>query len=63
MVTARLLGLIQQEQDLSGEAILQQIAQELQHPEPQVVIDGGQQILQDMKQRGVILGTRATHAA
>lgn len=58
MVTARLLGLLQQDQGLHGSKVLRLIAEELQHPDPQVVIDGGLQILQDMHQRGVILGTR-----
>lgn len=60
MVTARLLGLLQQQQALSGLEILQNIAEELQHPDPQAVIDGGLQILQDLYQRGVILGSTSS---
>lgn len=58
-VTARLLEcLIANEAGLTGQAILQAIAEELQHPQPEVVINGGLQILQQMLQRDVILGVR-----
>lgn len=57
-VTARLLQLIDEEHDLNGEAMLQQIARELNHPEPGVVIEGGRQILNDLRQRGVVPGIR-----
>lgn len=56
-VTARLLELLtNNEQQLSGQACLEQIAQELQHPNPSVVIQGGLGILQDLQQRDVIIG-------
>ena len=55
-VTARLLQLIQEDKGLSGEEILNLIAEELNHPNPQVVVEGGLQILHDMKLRNVILG-------
>ncbi|MGD8795402.1 MAG: putative DNA-binding domain-containing protein [Thiohalophilus sp.] len=57
-VTARLLQLISENNELSGEAMLQQIARELNHPDPAVVIEGGRQILQDLHARGVIPGSR-----
>ncbi|MDR9437206.1 MAG: putative DNA-binding domain-containing protein [Thiohalophilus sp.] len=57
-VTARLLALIDNSELASGEAMLEQIATELNHPEPAVVIEGGRQILNDLHQRGVIPGTR-----
>jgi hypothetical protein len=34
------------------------IAAELQHPDPEVIINFGAQILHDMQAQGVILGTR-----
>lgn len=58
-VTARLLELIRQGEQamiLAGEKLLRIIAQELQHPNPAVVIKGGQQILEDLRSKGVILG-------
>lgn len=57
-VTARLLALIDQNTGQSGEALLRQIAGELNHPDPDTVIQGGRQILNDLRQRGVIPGTR-----
>lgn len=56
-VSARLLNLIQTQPD-SGHALLEQIASELNHPHPEVVIDGGRQTLQRLHERGVLLGTR-----
>lgn len=57
-VTNRLLHLIEQNSSQSGEELLRQIAEELQHPNPQTVIEGGMAILADLKQRGVLLGSR-----
>jgi len=59
-VTARLLQLINEQQGLSGKAMLQQIARELNHPDPDVVIQGGVQILQDLHDRGAVPGTLKT---
>lgn len=56
-VTARLVELLSQAQGLTGRKVLQQIAAELQHPQPQVVIDGGEAILNDLQSRDIILGT------
>ena len=55
-VTTRLLQLIKEQTLQSTEAMLQQIANELNHPDPQLVIQGGLSILQDLFQRSVILG-------
>ena len=56
-VSARLLALLQEDTTLSGRQALEQIAAELRHPNPEVVIEGGRQILQEWQQRGVVLGT------
>ena len=61
-VTARLLQLIQEDKGLTGEEILNLIAEELNHPNPQVVVEGGLQILHDMKLRNVILGVNSVTA-
>ncbi len=58
-VTARLLQLLTEQPDRSGEKLLLQIAAELQHPNPQTVVDGGSEILSDLKQRDIILGTKS----
>jgi len=55
-VSARLLALLQEDTKLSGRQALEQIAAELQHPNPDVVIDGGRQILQEWQQRGIVRG-------
>lgn len=57
-ITLRLLLLLEQGWRDSGLALLRHIAAELQHPDPQIVIDGGQQVLRDLYTRGIILGTQ-----
>jgi hypothetical protein len=58
-VSARLLGLLR-ETALTGRQALQQIAAEMQHPNPQVVMQGGMEILQSLRQERAILGTTRT---
>ena len=55
-VTAMLIHLINEDQGLTTKQILENIAEQMQHPEPNVVIEGGYQIIQDLKDRNVILG-------
>jgi len=57
-VTARMLFLMQQQVDASGRALLEQIASELNHADIDVVIAGGAEVLENLRQKGVILGTR-----
>ena len=61
-VTARYLTLLQTQQSTGAEA-LQQIVDEMKHPNPKVVIDGGREILADLRRRDVVLGTRALNPA
>ena len=56
VVTAQMLQMIGENKQLSGKQILQHIAEQLNHPNPDVVIQGGLQILHDLKTRDVILG-------
>lgn len=56
-VTARLIRLISDNTNQTGRALLQQIATELNHPEPNIVVHGGTEILNDLRKRKVILGT------
>jgi len=58
-VSARLLECLQQGSAESGREILQRIAKELQHPNPQIVINGGTQILQLMHQHDIITGIKS----
>lgn len=55
-VSARLIDLLQSGK-LSAEKTLKKIAQELKHPEPRVVIQGGLEILRDLHAQGAVLGT------
>lgn len=57
-VTAHLLQLITEGSDRSGRQQLEAIAEQLQHPEPEVVIAGGRQILDNLHARGIILGVK-----
>jgi len=59
-VTARLVQLLADNDELTGEGALGQIIAELQHPNPQVVIDGGLAALVELRDKDIILGTRQT---
>ena len=54
-VSARLLELLQDDTALTARTALRQIAAELQHPSPDVVIDGGEKMLEEWRQRGILL--------
>ncbi|WP_027859276.1 HvfC family RiPP maturation protein [Marinobacterium jannaschii] len=56
-VTARLLYLLSEDESLTGREALEQIAAEMQHPEPGQVIAGGAQTLAHLREAGVLLGT------
>ena len=55
-VTALMLQMISEDKQLTSKQILHHIAEQLNHPNPDVVIQGGLQILHDLKNRNVILG-------
>jgi len=57
-VTARLLQLLSEQPARSGRNILEQIATEINHSSPEVVVQGGLTILQDLQARDIILGTQ-----
>ncbi|MDP3294962.1 MAG: putative DNA-binding domain-containing protein [Nevskia sp.] len=57
-VTARLLTLAEQQPEASGYTLLEQIAEELQHPEVDDVVSAGAEILEGLRERGIVLGTR-----
>ena len=54
--TARLLNLLEPG-NLTGGAALQAVATESQHPDPELVSQGGWATMQNLRERGVILGT------
>ncbi len=53
-MTYRLLELIQADEPCLTKTCLTQIAQESQHPNPEIIISGGLQILTDLYQKGII---------
>lgn len=55
-VTARLLNLLQTDTTLTGRTALQQISDEMRHPNPGTVIHGGLLALEELKEKGIILG-------
>ncbi len=62
-VTARLLELLGSTGNelKTGRAILELCAAEIKHPEPATVVQGGAEILNNLRRHDVILGTRTTH--
>ncbi len=56
-VSARLVELLQQ-QDISGRDALLQIADEIDHQEPEALVEAGRGQLDVLHQAGVLLGTR-----
>ncbi len=55
-VSARLIQKIQDKNGLSGSEILGDISIEMQHPNPDVVIQGGLEIMTDMRNKSILLG-------
>jgi len=57
-VTKRLLELIETDSNASSQQLLNRIAEEMSHPQPEVVVNGGLQILTGLAARDIILGTK-----
>ena len=57
-VTKRLLELVDEDNNQSGEQLLGRIAAEMSHPQPEVVISGGIEILKGLAQKDIILGVK-----
>lgn len=57
-VTARLINLLEENETLSGLEAIEQIIKEMNHPNPDVVINGGRDALQELQSHGILLGTR-----
>lgn len=56
-ITARLIYLLDNYENMMGQQALEQIAQEMQHPNPELVMKGGLDALQELQSTGIILGT------
>ncbi len=57
-VTARLIGLLQENKDYRGGDAIDHINREINHTDPETVKQGGLTALQELQQYGIILGTR-----
>ncbi len=57
-VTQRLLQLLKDDPEQSGLDVLKTIAEELAHPDPDGVVAAGEKLLDELRERNVILGTR-----
>ena len=57
-VTARLISLLGENENYSGLDAIEHISREMQHPNPEVVKQGGLKALQELQQYGIILGTQ-----
>jgi hypothetical protein len=60
-MTTALLNRLQQDEEITSEEVLQELASEMQHPDPAVVISGGLEILNNLKAHDIVLGV-AQHA-
>jgi hypothetical protein len=57
-VTARLIQLLgDEETSMSGRQALEQVALELGHPQPEVIIEGGLDTLRQLRRKDIVLGT------
>jgi hypothetical protein len=57
-VSRLLLERLRSENDHSGRQMLEEIAAAIRHPAPQRVIEAGAELLEDLRNRGVVPGTR-----
>jgi hypothetical protein len=59
-VTKRLLELVEANESANGRELLARIADEMSHPQPDVVISGGAEILNNLRNKDIIPGTKIT---
>jgi len=60
-VTARLIQLLDNEEtSMTGRQAFEQVALELNHPQPTVIIEGGLDTLRQLRKKDIVLGTVAT---
>ena len=61
-VTARIMELLQDETERTGKALLTQLAEEMQHPDPEEAVHSGYRILLKLHHANIILGTQIKEA-
>jgi hypothetical protein len=57
-VSRLLLNLLQESRGLTGRKLLSEIANRINHPDPSAVIENGAKLLQELKNKDILLGTR-----
>jgi hypothetical protein len=57
-VTKRLLELIAEDNNETGDQLLNRVANEMSHPQPGVVVNGGMEILRELAEKDIILGIK-----
>jgi hypothetical protein len=57
-ISRLLLNLLQENRNLTGLELLTEIADSIGHPRPSVVIDSGKKLLQELRSKDVLIGTR-----
>lgn len=57
-VSRLLLHLMKEDQGRTGLQLLEELARTIQHPQPRKVLDGGAELLEDLRRRDILLGTR-----
>lgn len=57
-VTQLLLNLLRESNDQSGLELLSQLAEQLQHPNPDRLVENGHQLLRDFLEKDIVLGCR-----
>jgi len=56
-VTARLMQLLDGEVPMTGRQALEQVATEMNHPQPAVILEGGLDTLRQLRKKDIVLGT------
>lgn len=57
-ITHRLIDLLQEHPADTGQDALNRIADEMQHPQPELILEHGRTLLNDLRARNIIVGTR-----
>ena len=57
-VTALLMERLRHNENKSGKQLLEEIAVEIDHPDPAAVINGGREIFDNLRNRDIVLGVR-----
>lgn len=56
VVTARLIELLQENPSASGQHCLERLAKEMQHPDPQALLEHGRALLASLVEQSIVLG-------